>query len=363
MEPNISVDATMSGASRGITGNSSIAKDGKTLKINLTYLNACSFLVIALVGSGLFVSPSLVALRSPNMFVAIIVWIMAGGFTLLGALCYSELATTVKKIGSSYIFVLDCYGEIPAFMIIWANILIFSPCVTSIVSYIAGSYICDLFIQDQSSSSFIWYSKALAIFLFYFSIMINCVGAKASGNFQKALVTIQGALVLLIISLGVYHASVTKSADNLSPDVMFNNTWSGITKDIPALGSARFNALWCFDGWTMIAQFVEEIVNPTRSIPLVAFTAIPAVTLLYVAVNVACLMVLSQQELASSTIVLTNVARTVAGKTFSCVIPVFVTIGCVGTLIALCYHLSHFIISAARERQLPAIFDLIHTTR
>ena len=37
--------------------NSSAAKDGKTLRNNLKYLNACSFLIIALLGSGLFVFP------------------------------------------------------------------------------------------------------------------------------------------------------------------------------------------------------------------------------------------------------------------------------------------------------------------
>ena len=176
----------------------------------------------------------------------------------------------------------------------------------------------------------------MAIFLFYFSIVINIYGAKASGNVQKVLVIIQGTLILLVISLGVYHASVTKSADNLSPDVMFNNTWSGITEDIPALGSAMFNALLCFASFYMIAQFVAEIVDPTRNIPLLTFTTIPAVILVYIALNVAYLMVLSKEELASSTIVLINVTKTVAGKNIAYVIPVFVTVACVGTLITLC---------------------------
>ena len=363
MEPNQDHASTVSGRSKANIDNSSVNKDGKTLRRNLTYLNVCSFVVIDFLGSGMFVSPSLVARQSPNMFVAIIVWIMAGGCALLGALCYCELATTLKKTGSSYIFVLDCYGETPAFIIIWANIFIIAPFSNGIVAYIAGSHICDLFIQDQSSSSFIWYSKLVAIFLFYFSIVMNIYGAKASGNVQKILLTIQGALVLLILSLGVYHASVTKSADNLSPYVMFNNTWSGVAEDIPALGSAMFNALWCFASFYMISQFVEEIMDPTRNIPLLTFTTIPAVILVYIALNVAFLMVLSQQELASSAIVLTNVAKIVAGKNFAYVIPVFVTVACVGTLITVCYQLPRIVMSAAREGQLPAILGLIHKTR
>ena len=342
----------------GTTNNNS-----KTLRRNLTYPNAFSFIVIAMLGSGMFVSPSLVALRTPNMFVAIIVWIIAGGIALLGALCYSELASTVKKTGSSYIFVLECYGEVPAFVTLWTNVIIVAPCVSSAVAYIGGSYICALFVSDQSSLSFIWYSKLLAIILFYFTIVLNCAGVKTSGYFQTGLVTIQGAIVLLIVSLGIYQLSVTKSAINLSPDVMFNNTLSGITENIPTLGAAMFNALFCFDGWYMVAHFVEEIVNPKRNIPLVAFTSIPAVTLMYVVVNVACLMVLSQQELASSTLVVNNVVEKVAGKYLAYVIPIFIATGCVGALIAFCYHLPRFLMSAAREGQLPAIFGLIHKSR
>ena len=113
--------------------------DGNTLRRNMTYWNAFSFIVIGIVGSGLFVSPSLVALRTPNMFIAIIIWMLAGGCALLGALCYCELASIVKKTGSSYIFVLECYGKVPAFVTLWANVLIIAPCVSSVVAYIAGS--------------------------------------------------------------------------------------------------------------------------------------------------------------------------------------------------------------------------------
>ena len=59
MEPIFSLDATTSRAIKEVTENSSAAKDGKTLRLrkNLKYLNACSFLIITLRGSGLFVSP------------------------------------------------------------------------------------------------------------------------------------------------------------------------------------------------------------------------------------------------------------------------------------------------------------------
>ena len=53
----------------------------------------------------------------------------------------------------------------------------------------------------------------------------------------------------------------------------------------------------------------------------------------------------------------------VAGKGLAYVIPLFVATGCVGALISFCYHLPRFIMSAAREGQLPIMFGLIHKRR
>ena len=69
----------------------------KPLRRNVTYIQAVSMIVTCMIGSGVYISPSLVAARSKNMFIAIIVWILAGGCALLGSLCYNELASIVKK--------------------------------------------------------------------------------------------------------------------------------------------------------------------------------------------------------------------------------------------------------------------------
>ena len=343
--------------------NGSKMEEGKYLHRHMTFKHAFAFIVTAMIGTGLFISPSLVARRTPNMFLAIVVWMLAGFCALLGSLCYSELASIIKRTGSSYIFIFECYGKVPAFVTIWTNALIVAPCVSTVIAYTAGTYVCAIFIDDESSQMFIWCSKLVALILLYFSIVLNCVGVKTSGNIQSILVLMQALVVIMIVSFGIYEMSITKSLFNLAPDVMFNNTLSGLRNNLPALGSAMFNALWCFDGWYMIAHFVEEIINPKRNIPLLAFTSIPTVTFLYVLINIACLMVLSQQEMTSSTIFVTKIAKKVAGSNFANIVPVFVVTSSVGALISFCYQLPRFILSAAREGQFPSIFGLIHRTR
>ena len=335
----------------------------KSLRRCLTYSQAFSMLVTYMVGSGLFISPPFVAALAPNMFIAIIVWILAGGCALLGSLCYCELASVVKKTGSSYIFVLDCYGKYPAFLVVWSNAVIVIPCATSIISYTAGMYICAPIIADQTSSSFVWYSKLFAVLIILLATFINCIGVKITGNIQTIVTTFCGCVIALTIGFGIYQVSITKKVPNLKPSVMFNNTLSGITHHFSAIGSAMFAALYCFDGWDSIAMFIEEIVEPARNIPLVALTSIPTVTVLFVVINIACLSVLSQREMAESVVVITTLAERVGSHAWAYVIPFFVGVTCFGTIISASYNFSRFLLSASREGQFLALFGLIHKSK
>ena len=155
---------------------------------------------------------------------------------------------------------------------------------------------------------------------------------RTTGSFQTIFTLINFGMVSLIVGFAIYHVGKTKTAINLKPSIMLNNTLSGVIQHIPDLGSAMFNALWCFDGWYMVAQFVEEIVEPKKNIPLVAFTGVPTVTFVYVLVNIACLTVLSQQEMAESTVVVTTLAERVGGHIWIYIIPFFVSMGCLGSL-------------------------------
>ena len=279
------------------------------------------------------------------MFIAIVVWILAGWCALLGSLCYCELASVVKKTGSSYIFVLDCYGECPAFVLVWTTAVIVIPCATSIIGYTAGIYICTPIISDQTSSSFVWYSKLFAVLIILLATLINCIGVKMTGNIQTIITMFSGCIIALTIGLGLYQVSITKKVPNLKPSVMFNNTLSGITHNFSAIGSAIFAALYCFSGWYSIAQFVEEIVEPNRNIPLVAFTSIPTVTILYVVINIACLSVLSQREMAESVVVITTLAERVGSHAWAYVFPFFVGVTCFGTNFRILQSFSIFIVS------------------
>lgn len=75
--------------------NTEDSGDGVRLKKELGLMNGVAIIVGVIVGSGIFVSPSLALKYSGSKGMALIVWVLSGFLSMVGALCYAELGKTI----------------------------------------------------------------------------------------------------------------------------------------------------------------------------------------------------------------------------------------------------------------------------
>lgn len=115
------------------------------IKRNIGLFSASTFVVGAIVGTGIFVSPIGVLRYTGSVGGALAVWCGTGILSTIGALCYIELGTTFPQSGSDFTYMRMCFGELLAFLYLWVFMLIIGPVGNAIAALTFANYVLEPF--------------------------------------------------------------------------------------------------------------------------------------------------------------------------------------------------------------------------
>jgi amino acid transporter len=284
----------------------------------LGLIDAIAIIVGIVIGAGIFRLPSLVAGAAGSELAVVAVWVAGGLVSLIGALCYAELATAFPSAGGDYHFLTRAYGKSLSFLFAWARVAVITTGSMALLAFVFGDFMSRLVALGPYSTPI--YATALIIVL----TAINVAGIRKGALTQNWLTLLEvGGVVLVIIAGLVVAAPAAAPAAQATPAAAGSAaSWSGI-------GLAMVFVLLTYGGWNEAAYISAEVKGPRQNIVRALIWSILAITVLYVLANLAMLRGLGLEAMAKSQAVAADLLGRAWGSSGAVLISIMVAVSAV----------------------------------
>src|SRR5690625_3547265 len=281
---------------------------------SFTSLSAAAVVVGIVVGIGIFRLPSMVAQNASSELHYLGFWLAGGLISIIGALCYAELASNKPDAGGEYHFLMEAYGPGIGFLFSWGRMSVIQTGAIALTAFILGDYASTIYYLGPYSSSI--YAALTIVTL----TGLNIWGTDQSKNAQNFL-TILIVTVLVVAGItGLLHEppppEMASSAGNISSSA----------------GAAMIFVLLTYGGWNEGVYLSAELKNVRKNIIHVLIMALTCITLLYLLINAAYVHVLGMETLRNSDIIGVELSNRIVGSGGAVVMALMVIVSALSTI-------------------------------
>jgi APA family basic amino acid/polyamine antiporter len=311
---------------------------------DLSLLDATTLIVGSVIGSGIFVAPSIMAgyVQTPGLLLGL--WVIGGILTLFGALAYGELAAALPRAGGQYVFLKEAFSPLWGFLYGWTFLLAINTGFIAAVSVAFAKYL-GVFVPAVGEGTVLFavgrypFTTAQAVGLVVVGALtwINITGLRTGATVQNVFTIAKVAAVAALVVLAV--TSGRGSAGHFRPLAGVALGPEGLEIGLfAALGVAMSKALFAYDAWNSVTFAAEEMRDPEKNLPRALVLGTLGIMAVYCAAVAVYLYMVPIQEMYAvkdNRIAAEAAQRMIgpAGAAFIAVAIMISTFGCVNGLI------------------------------
>ena len=267
-----------------------------TLKPTLSIFDAGALIIGMVIGASIYESPALIAVNAGSANVTLIAWLLGGVMSIVGALCYAELATAYPHPGGNYHYLMRAFGKDIAFLFAWARMTVIQTGSIALLAFVFGNYATQILPLGNYSPAIY---AALSIVIL---TTINLMSVRQGKWTQNILTAAKVLGLFLVIYAGLAFNSST-------PAVNSSNIESQGT-----FGLAMVFVLLTYGGWNEAAYISAEMRDVERNMTKVLIGSIITTAFIYLLINFAYIQGLGISGMAESKAVAADLMRRAVGE-------------------------------------------------
>ncbi len=296
----------------------------------------------AVIGIGIFFTPTQIAAQvsSPGMFLG--VWIAAGFLTLLGCFSISEMGAAFPREGGIYIYLLELVGPLWAFLYGWSAVWIASTGGLAVVANFLGDII------DEERGSLIGAAALLG-----FGAICG-LGLRVGAKFQSLLMVSKLAGIFALL-----YGGWTLAGAPSDPEPLLKTT-TGHGSGVGAFALALLPALFAYMGWANLGNITNRLRDPVRDLPRAILFGMGGVILLYVSLAVVYLHAVGLQGIVENELVASEIARLTFGPTGEDLFHIGLAVSAGGVCLCSLILLPWVTVAMAKNGHFFRVFAFVH---
>jgi APA family basic amino acid/polyamine antiporter len=253
-----------------------------------------------MIGSGIFIVSADIARSVGSPGWLMVVWLITGVITIIGAISYGELASMMPHVGGQYVYLREAYHPLVGFLFGWTTFLVIQ-CGSIAAVAVAFAKFSGVLFPWISESNILFYlgplkvnsTMVVAIAMITFLTWLNTRGIVTGKTVQNIFSSTKVIALFGFIAIGFL---ATKSINSLeiNKEVFWQANQVGPGNQIiplvgfalvAAIGTALVGSLFASDAWYNVTYIAGEVINPKRNVPLSLFFGTLIVSVIYLLTN------------------------------------------------------------------------------